>query len=280
MRQSGTRPGCAPPAAGMAQWPSRSWELRQAAGALRVAGSGGASRSWWPDAPRRPRRSLPEIPQKGLDVRGRSRHCACALPDKGQQGNTRGRRLPPEVLTPAEVDTLLHACTPGEAGRRLSALIAVLYRSGLRVREARLLQVKDLDLEGSAIRVLHGKGATTRTVGIDPGGAALVRAWLEHRALKHGPRGWVFASRSGTPVSASYVRVEFARLGRRAGIGKRVHPHGLRHTLASELRAEGIDPAIIQRQLGHASLATTIRYLDHLQPTRVIEAIGGRDWLR
>jgi len=56
------------------------------------------------------------------------------------------------------------------------------------------------------------------------------------------------------------------RLGTRAGIDKRVQAHGLRHTHAAQLRIEGVDIAIISRQLGHSSIATTARYLDHLAP--------------
>jgi integrase len=68
------------------------------------------------------------------------------------------------------------------------------------------------------------------------------------------------------------------RLGRQAGIAKRVHAHGLRHTHAAQLRSEGVDVGIISRQLGHRSLLTTIRYLDHIQPTAVVDAMrGGTD---
>lgn len=65
-------------------------------------------------------------------------------------------------------------------------------------------------------------------------------------------------------------------LGERAGIAKRVHPHGLRHTHAAELRAEGVDIGIISKQLGHRSIATTATYLDHIAPVAVVEAINAR----
>ena len=66
--------------------------------------------------------------------------------------------------------------------------------------------------------------------------------------------------------------------GEQAGIEKRVHPHGLRHTHAAELRAEGVDIGIISKQVGHRSTATTARYLDHIAPWAVVEAIRGREW--
>ncbi len=78
---------------------------------------------------------------------------------------------------------------------------------------------------------------------------------------------------------AAYIRVMLKRLAARAGIDKRVHAHGLRHTHAAQLRAEGVDIAIISRQLGHASINTTARYLDHIAPRAVIEAMRSRTWM-
>ena len=75
-----------------------------------------------------------------------------------------------------------------------------------------------------------------------------------------------------------YIRVLFPRLGRQAGIANRVHAHGFRHTHAAELRAEGVDIGIISKQLGHRTIATTARYLDHIAPYAVIEALHGRTW--
>jgi site-specific recombinase XerD len=77
-------------------------------------------------------------------------------------------------------------------------------------------------------------------------------------------------------MTQAYVRRRLPELARAAGIHKRVHAHGLRHTHAAELRAEGIDIAVIRRQLGHASLLTTVRYLDHLEPESVVTRIGMR----
>jgi len=79
-------------------------------------------------------------------------------------------------------------------------------------------------------------------------------------------------------LKPSYVRTALPRLAAKAGIEKRVHAHALRHTLAFELMMEGVPVPIIQRQLGHASLATTQRYLDHIAPKDVIEVMQGRTW--
>ena len=65
-------------------------------------------------------------------------------------------------------------------GLRNRALIALLYRTGLRINEALSLYPKDLDLEGGSVRVLNGKGGKSRTVGLDPGRRG-------HRTLAGGP---------------------------------------------------------------------------------------------
>ena len=57
-----------------------------------------------------------------------------------------------------------------------------------------------------------------------------------------------------------------------------VQLHGLRHTHAAELRAEGVDIGIISKQLGHQTIATTARYLDHIAPYAVVQAMQKRIW--
>ena len=79
-------------------------------------------------------------------------------------------------------------------------------------------------------------------------------------------------------MASAYVRGLMPRLARRAGIEKRVHPHGLRHTHAAELAFEGLPMNAIQAQLGHASLATTSRYLAHIAPAELVKAMQVRTW--
>ena len=85
-------------------------------------------------------------------------------------------------------------------------------------------------------------------------------------------------TKPGTPLSPVYVRTMLPRLARKAGIDKRVHAHGLRHTHAAELASEGVPMNAIQAQLGHSSLATTDRYIRHIAPQELIKAMQGRGW--
>ena len=188
------------------------------------------------------------------------------------------RRFPPEILTHAEVLGLLEACGDHLTGIRNRALLALLDRGGLRLGEA--LQLRPKDLDGGAVRMLHGKGGSSRIVGIGPGAAALVRAWLVARGrwAHLPPSAPVFCTAWGRPLAQGYVRRLPPQLARKAGVLKRVHAHGLRHTHAAQLRQEGLDIGIISKQLGHRSIATTARYLNHICPLAVVEAMRGRAW--
>ncbi len=190
----------------------------------------------------------------------------------------RPMRYPIEVLTRNEVHRLLEACGKEKwTDRRNYALIMLLYRSGLRLAEALALRPCDVELERGAIRVLHGKGGRARTVGIDPMAAQKLGDWInEHQALGYSYGNWLFVTLRGRTLTQGYLRRKLPELGVQAGIHKRVHAHGLRHTHAAELRAEGVDIAVIKGQLGHRSLLTTIKYLDHLVPESVVKTIGRR----
>jgi site-specific recombinase XerD len=102
--------------------------------------------------------------------------------------------------------------------------------------------------------------------------------WIDKRKeLGLGRRSRLFCTLEGKPIDTSYVRHLMKRLAAKAGIDKRVHAHGLRHTLAAELAAEHVPMNMIQAQLGHGSLATTSRYLDHIRPQQLIDEMQQRE---
>jgi site-specific recombinase XerD len=191
-----------------------------------------------------------------------------------------GRKRPAEVLTEAEVRSLLAACSRrAPTGIRDRALLTVLYRAGLRIEEALDLKAADVDPGRGTIRVLHGKGDHNRTVAVDDGAIAVLELWLAERAkLGMNGRQKLFCTLAGGPLSANQVRQMCKRRAAKAGIEKRVHPHGLRHTHAAELVAEGVPVNVIQKQLGHVSLATTDVYLRHIAPADVIAMGRRREW--
>ncbi|WP_281966297.1 tyrosine-type recombinase/integrase [Serinicoccus marinus] len=197
----------------------------------------------------------------------------------------KGRTFAPEPLTEAEARDLLGAIpTRSASGLRLRALVAVMFGAGLRVQEALDLRPTDVDNDACQVTVRSGKGGRRRVVSIDRGSCAMLAAWLERRrALGLTGRHPVFAAYSagtlGRPLDQRYVRRALARAGERAGIAKRVHPHGLRHSHAARL-ARGGRVDLVQKQLGHARLDTTATYLSGLSATDLVEYVDSLgDWM-
>jgi len=204
---------------------------------------------------------------------------------RGREPGNKGKKFPAEVLSSDEIRAMLRTLPKrGSTSLRNRALVVVLWRCGLRVAEALALEPKDIDLKLGTVAVLHGKGDKRRIVGIDPRAGEDVRRWLEAReALGFSPDGGklfvvIQMPYRGRPMKPQLVRDLLQRLARRAGVRKRVHPHGFRHTHAFELMQEGVPLPIIQKQLGHGDLATTAHYVDHLAPFQVIRAMQGREW--
>lgn len=195
-----------------------------------------------------------------------------------------GMKFPVEIPTREEMNAILRLCSrKSPSGVRNRALLVALYRAGLRVQEALDLMPKDIDFEHGTINVLSGKGGRQRIVGVDDGALAVFESWISLRKkLGINGRSPLFCSitkgKEGQPMNQQYVRDVLKRLGQRAGIEKRLHPHALRHAMASEMVAEGIDLATVQAQLGHGSLVVTERYIKKIAPHRLAQAMRARQW--
>lgn len=192
-------------------------------------------------------------------------------------------KRPIEILTSAEVRHLLTQCSArAPTGLRDAALIAVLYRGGLRLAEALALYPRDLNGERGTVRIHNGKGHKPRTVGLDATAFGLIERWRRVRDQRgFEPRTTpLFCTLGGRALAPRAVQAMLTRRANKAGITKRVHPHGLRHAHAMELITdERIPLNALQRQLGHSNLTTTALYVNHLGADDVI-AIGREraDW--
>jgi len=164
--------------------------------------------------------------------------------------------VPYEALGDAEAAALVAvASTP-----RDRALLLVMLGAGLRVSEVVALDCGDL-LAGDppVLHVRQGKGRKDRVVPLRPGVAT---ALFAQRA---GDRGPLFVTnRDGLRLRRRAVEEEVRRLVLKAGIGRRITPHSLRHTFAIRAFRHGGEVLAISKLLGHSSMATTLRYLDHL----------------
>jgi site-specific recombinase XerD len=227
---------------------------------------------WYEDlrivAPNGRRRNLITIPGHGAGIK---------------PANT-GKTYPPEPLTTEEMLELL-AGIPQDTrtGVRNRSLLALLWRTGLRVSEGLDLKPHHVDFQAKRVTVLRGKGSKQRTVGIDPYGLFALQPWLFERASLGIPNDVpLFCTTQmpgrGNKVYPAYLRAALHKYARAAGIPKRVHPHGLRHALAVGLIREGFSLAHVSAQLGHADLATTCIYLRSLGSDEAFDAIADRAW--
>ena len=191
-----------------------------------------------------------------------------------------GSRLDADLLTSEEIELLMRQCSRrAPTGVRNRALIAVLWRCGLRIGEALALAVKDLDPDSGTLVVQRGKGGKRRVVGVDAGTIALIGRWLELRRKRGIPGGSpLFCSLRGAAVDQSYIRHLLPRLARKAGIERRVHAHGLRHAFAVDLVRAGTPLFIVRDALGHASIATTQTYVSRVSGHEAVEAMRNREW--
>jgi site-specific recombinase XerD len=181
----------------------------------------------------------------------------------------KGEARLPRVLRPDELRTLIDgpgddpsAVVPtGDAAAvalRDTALLELLYGSGLRIAEATGLDVDDLDLDRGRV-VVWGKGGRQRTVPLSAPAVDGLRRWLADGRTRMvtdlSPPAAVFLNHRGrrlTPRDARRI------LDRRSA--SPTHPHALRHTFATHLLDGGADLRVVQELRGHADVATTQRY--------------------
>jgi len=172
------------------------------------------------------------------------------------------RRLP-AVLSIEEVRSILNCINTFHN----YAFLTTVYSCGLRLQEAMYLEVSDIDGDRMMIHVHRGKGAKDRYVPLPNSTLTILR----NHWRNHGNPKLIFPAigRNGkngrattTPMAKSSVQGAFRRAKKQAGIHKRrVSVHTLRHSYATHLLEAGVNLRVIQRNMGHARLETTMVYL-------------------
>jgi integrase/recombinase XerD len=179
------------------------------------------------------------------------------------------RQSLPKYLSEEEVDRLLAAAAArqGHHRTRATALLEILYATGLRVSELVGLPVSALGRDGKTL-IVRGKGGKERMVPLTEPAIDAISAYTADRdrfapaAGKSRASPWLFPSRSR---QGHLTRVRFGQLLKEvaaaAGIeADRVSPHVLRHSFASHMLARGADLRSLQQLLGHADIGTTQIY--------------------
>jgi integrase/recombinase XerD len=167
-------------------------------------------------------------------------------------------QLSERILEEADVQRMLAL----EPNPRNAAMLYLLYAAGLRVSE---LSLRWRDIQSRSDRMgqvtVFGKGGKTRTILIP----ASVKARLDGIRAEAADDSPVFVSRKRRAVSNSQVLRIVKAAAKRAGIGRNVVAHSLRHSHASHSMEHGAPIHLVQQTLGHADLSTTGRYL-HARP--------------
>ena len=174
----------------------------------------------------------------------------------------------PKPLSEDEVSSVLASVTGDEPKDiRDRAVLEFLYATGARVSEVCGLNLADLDMEASLVR-LFGKGAKERVVPFGSAAHAALETWLVSGRPAMEPVQWrrrddsqaVFLGGRGIRMTRQAAFLLVRDAGLRADLERELSPHALRHTCATHLLDHGADLRIVQELLGHASITTTQVY--------------------
>ncbi|WP_277968388.1 tyrosine-type recombinase/integrase [Sphingomonas echinoides] len=208
------------------------------------------------------------------------------LAEEGHRSDDPGAALPrpgasrglPKMLDHADIDRLFAAIAerierdpPDPNDLRLSALVELLYGSGLRATELVSLPRRAVAPDRPYL-ILRGKGGKERLVPLSDRARAAVAAWRVHVA---DDSPWLFPSGKAY-LSRIRLYQLLKALAAEAGIPpERVSPHVLRHAFATHLLAGGADLRALQAMLGHADIATTEIYT-HVEASHLVALVNAR----
>jgi integrase/recombinase XerD len=176
----------------------------------------------------------------------------------------RRKRLP-RALSREEVVSLLSCPVPGRRASvsldpQLGLALRLMVATGIRVGELCKLRVQDASPDALSLRV-HGKGSRDRVVYVtDVALRADLTSLMAARRRQNGISTSIFINRVGSDLRPQSIRSGLRRAAESLGLTRRVTPHMLRHTAATLLIETGVDIRIVQRLLGHSSIATTELY--------------------
>ncbi|OGG60970.1 hypothetical protein A3C86_04445, partial [Candidatus Kaiserbacteria bacterium RIFCSPHIGHO2_02_FULL_49_16] len=158
--------------------------------------------------------------------------------------------------------------TKTPSGLRDRSIMELFFSSGMRISELVSLNadqmsfLKDKNTTRTYELSIMGKGKHVRTIFISPHSAQWLRKYLDSRGDVYKPL--FINQRSKDPenkrLSVRYIQMMISRYAILAGISKKVTPHTLRHTYATDLLARGADLRSVQELLGHKNVATTQIY--------------------
>ena len=177
-------------------------------------------------------------------------------------------RLPkrlPRALGSVEISLLSGAVNLGTSENSFQMFatgiaIKLLLTTGIRVGELVKIDIDDLVLSDSSLKI-QGKGNRQRLVYLfEPMLNEAIERYLPLRQTKSTASKKLFVTEAGIPFTTQKTRKLLGNLASKAGIERRITPHMLRHTAATQLLESGVDIRYVQKLLGHQSISTTEIY--------------------
>ena len=145
---------------------------------------------------------------------------------------------------------------------RDTAVLLLLYGSGLRLSEALNLHLRQAPVPGTDVLIITGKGGRQRMVPILPVTQAAVARYLQLCPYALDDDEPLFRGAKGGPLNPRQIQLAMERMRASLGLPETATPHALRHSFATHLLSSGADLRQIQQLLGHASLSTTQLYTE------------------
>jgi integrase/recombinase XerC len=151
---------------------------------------------------------------------------------------------------------------PDWVAARDTAVLLLLYGSGLRISEALGILRRDAPLPGRDVLLVQGKGGKQRMVPVLPVTQAAIEEYLRLCPYALDAQEPMFRGAKGGVLDARLIQLAMERLRGALGLPDTATPHALRHSFATHLLSAGADLRQIQELLGHASLSTTQVYTE------------------
>lgn len=172
----------------------------------------------------------------------------------------------PKSIEASRLATIIEQVPKDYLEIRDKAIIELFYSSGLRLEELANLDLNDIDLETQEVRVNQGKGDKDRIVPLGAQARDALILWLAVRSqlLKDVkapiPVRAFFLNRYGQRISTRQISNRVKAFATKSGTGVNLHPHLLRHSMATHVLEGSRDIRAVQELLGHANIATTEIY--------------------
>ena len=164
-------------------------------------------------------------------------------------------------LSPEELEQLRDGCQ----SYKEKAIVEFLVSSGCRLSEAAGIKTDQIDWRERSVEVM-GKGGKRRLVYFSVRASLMLRAYIEQR--RGGEALFASSRKPYEPMSPRAIEKAVQRIGERTAGSRRIHPHLMRHTFATNALHGGMDITVIQHLLGHSDPKTTLIYAE-LRPDAI-----------